>query len=169
MAEPSWLTVGKALIGTHEISGKNDNPVIMGMAKELGGDIAKEYVHDEVPWCALFANYVLHKSGIAGTNTLWALDFASWGMRLAGPALGAIAPMKRSGGGGHVVFIVGRDAHGNLMGLGGNQSDAVNIKPFPLWRPLSFRWPKEAELPKDMGFARLPLMSSTGKIVGKES
>lgn len=28
-------------------------------------------------------------------------------------------------GGGHIAIVVGRDQHGNIMGLGGNQSDAV--------------------------------------------
>jgi len=126
---PTWLVKAIAHIGTHEIAGSRDNPIIMTWAKELGGDIAREYDHDEIPWCALFANAVLHEDGKAGTSTLWALDFAKWGQKLEGPAVGAFAAMRRNGG-GHITIVVGRDQHGNVMCCGGNQSDAVNIKPF---------------------------------------
>ena len=65
---------------------------------------------------------VLTKVGIKGTETLWALDWDKWGQKLPGPAVGAFAPMKREGG-GHIAIVVGRDTRGNLMCLGGNQSD----------------------------------------------
>ena len=118
----------------------------MGWARELGGTIVRDYAHDEIPWCALFANAVLREDGKAGTGTLWALDFARWGQKLQGPAVGAFAPMTR-GGGGHVGIVVGRDRNGNLMCCGGNQSDAVNVKPFDRKRVVSYRWPREASLP----------------------
>jgi hypothetical protein len=66
---PTWLVKAIAHIGKHEIAGSRDNPIIMTWAKELGGDIAREYDHDEIPWCALFANAVLHEDGKAGTST----------------------------------------------------------------------------------------------------
>jgi hypothetical protein len=60
-----------------------------------GGAIAKMYKEDAIPWCALYANMVLIKVGLQGTKTLVALDWSNWGTRLAGPAVGAFAPMKR--------------------------------------------------------------------------
>jgi hypothetical protein len=56
-------------------------------------------------------------------------------LREVGPE--APRPSKRQGG-GHIAIVVGRrDQNGNLMCLGGNQEDAVNIKPFTAERPLS--------------------------------
>ncbi len=133
-----------------------------------GGRIAESYHSDSIPWCALYANMVLTKVGLPGTETLWALDWANWGIKLAGPAVGAFAPMKREGG-GHIAIVVGRDQDNRLMLLGGNQDDAVNIKPFPANRPLSFRWPKEAPAPVRTGFKTLPLVPSEGRSSVKES
>lgn len=171
ISRPLWVEAGIALLGTHESAGSKDNPTIIDWAKEEGGDIAQEYTHDEIPWCALFANHILTKVGLKGTETLWALDFAGhWPcVRLAAPAVGAFAPMKRNGG-GHITIIVGKDQHGNVMGLGGNQSDAVTIAPFALSRlNQGFYWPKGPSLPQYIGFNSLPLINSSGKISTNEA
>ena len=110
---------------------------------------------------------VLTKVGIKGTETLWALDWDKWGKKLGGPAIGAFAPMRRKGG-GHIAIVVGRDQHGHLMCLGGNQNDAVNIKPFPKKRPLSFRWPSGESLPVKVGFNKLPIINSDGRVSMRE-
>jgi len=165
---PLWLLEGLNWVSLAEVSGPADNPEILKWAEAEGGGIAKQYKHDNIPWCALFANMVLTKVGIKGTETLWALDWNSWGQKLAGPAVGAFAPMKRQGG-GHIAIVVGRDTAGNLLCLGGNQQDAVNITPVPPDRPLSFRWPAEVPLPLDVGRDLLPLMSSEAVASRKES
>lgn len=171
ISRPLWVEAGIKLLGTHEGLGSKDNPTIIDWAKDEGGDIAKEYPHDSIPWCALFANHILTKVGLKGTETLWALDFAGkWPcVRLAGPAVGAFAPMKRDGG-GHITIIVGKDQHGNVMGLGGNQSDAVTIAPFNVNRlNQGFYWPKGVTLPTTLGFNSLPLINSSGKISTNEA
>jgi uncharacterized protein (TIGR02594 family) len=171
ISRPLWLEAGINLIGTKEGVGSKDNKVIIDWAKDEGGDIAAEYTHDSIPWCALFENHILTKVGLKGTETLWALDFAGkWpSVRLTGPAVGAIAPMKRVGG-GHVTTVVGRDQHGNIMGLGGNQSDAVNIEPFAVSRlNQGFWWPKGVSLPTKIGFNSLPIVNSNGKLSTNEA
>ena len=171
VGRPLWLEAGIALIGTKEAPGAKDNRVIIDWAKEEGGDIAKEYDHDSIPWCALFANHCLAKADIKGTGTLWALDFAGkWpSVKLSGPAVGAFAPMVRSGG-GHIIQVVGRDQHGYIMGLGGNQSDAVNIEPFPVSRlNRGFWWPKGQPLPAKVGFDNLPIVLSNGQVSHNEA
>src|SRR4051812_29731357 len=92
---PLWLQAGLKLIGVKETIGVKDNSVIIDWAKDEGGDIAKTYTHDSIPWCALFANHCLTRAGIKGTESLWALDFAGqWpSVKLVGPAVGAFAPM----------------------------------------------------------------------------
>lgn len=165
-SRPLWFQAGIALIGTKEFAGARDNPVIIQWAKDEGGDIAKEYTHDSIPWCALFANHCLTKAGLKGTETLWALDFAgNWpSVRLPGPAVGAFAPMLRDGG-GHIMQIAGRDQHGNPMGLGGNQRDAVNIEAFARSRlNKGFWWPKGVSLPPAFGFDSLPVVLSDGRV-----
>ena len=170
ITRPLWLEAGLRYLGTKEFSGSKDNPTIIDWAKEEGGDIASEYTHDSIPWCALFANHILTKVGLKGTETLWALDFAGkWPcVRLAGPAVGAFAPMKRQGG-GHIMVIVGKDQYGNVMGLGGNQSDAVTIAPFAVSRlNQGFYWPKGPSLPTHVGLRSLPLVTSSGKVSTNE-
>lgn len=170
IARPLWFQAGLKLVGLHEGVGAKDNAAIIDWAKDLGGDIGKEYTHDSIPWCALFANHCLAQAGLKGTGTLWALDFAGkWpSVRLSGIAVGAFAPMVRSGG-GHIIQIAGRDQRGNVMGLGGNQSDQVSVEAFPISRlNKGFWWPASQPLPKT-GFATLPVVSSNGTVSTKES
>jgi uncharacterized protein (TIGR02594 family) len=171
IARPLWLQAGLGLLGTKEGPGALDNPTILEWAKEEGGEIAKEYTHDAIPWCCLFANHCLTLAGLKGTGTLWALDFAGhWpSVKLTGPAVGAFAPMKRPGG-GHIIQIVGKDQRGNVMGLGGNQADEVSIRPFPRARlNQGFWWPEGIPTPIVSGFDNLPVVQSDGKVSTRES
>jgi len=73
-------------------------------------------------------------------------------------------------GGGHIGIVVGLDQHGNAMLLGGNQSDAVNIKPFARSRlNKGFWWPASVPLPGKIGFSSLPIVQSDGKISRNEA
>jgi uncharacterized protein (TIGR02594 family) len=167
---PLWFEAGLQLLNTKEEPGKQDNEQIIDWAHDEGGDIAKEYTHDSIPWCGLFANHCLTKAGLKGTETLWALDFAGkWpSVRLAGVAVGAFAPMLRNGG-GHIIMIAGKDQHGNIMGLGGNQGDKVSIVPFPVSRlNKGFWWPAGEPLPKT-GFSSLPVVTSSGRVSSNEA
>lgn len=168
ISAPLWLQAGLKLLHTPERVNGRSNPEIIEWAKEEGGDIAKEYTNTATAWCALGVDHCLTLAGIKGTGTLWALDYANWGVPLLGPAVGAIAPMKRVGG-GHVTIVAGKDAHGNLMCLGFNQGDTVSVIPFPASRPVAFRWPKEAVLPTEIGINKLPIVSASGAVTSKES
>ncbi len=171
VSRPLWLEAGIKLVGVKEILGSKDNKTIIQWAKEEGGNVEKTYTHDSIPWCALFANHILTKVGLKGTETLWALDFAGkWpATKLAGPAVGAFAPMLRNGG-GHIIVVVGKDQHGNIMGLGGNQSDQVSIIPFPVARlNKGFWWPKDVSTPWNIGLNTLPIVKSNGQLSTKEA
>lgn len=171
IGQPLWLQAGIKLIGIHEGPGAKDNQTIIDWAKDEGGDIAKEYTHDSIPWCALFAGHCLTLAGLKGPGTLWALDFAGkWhSVKLLGPAVGAFAPMLRNGG-GHIIQVVGKDQRGNIMGLGGNQSDQVSIVPFPMSRlNKGFWWPSSVVLPKATGISALPIVRSDGRISSNEA
>jgi uncharacterized protein (TIGR02594 family) len=70
-------------------------------------------------WCARFTNFVLNRSGYRGTGSDAALSFRSYGRRVPGPRIGAIAVMRRKGG-GHVGIVSGIDRHGNPILISGN-------------------------------------------------
>jgi uncharacterized protein (TIGR02594 family) len=70
-------------------------------------------------WCAAFMNFVLQRAGHGGTGSNFAKSFASFGQRVSGPQVGAIAVMSRRGG-GHVGVVSGIDASGNPVIISGN-------------------------------------------------
>jgi uncharacterized protein (TIGR02594 family) len=86
-----------------------------------------------------------------------------WGQVILSPALGCVVVYERKGG-GHVGFVVGRDEHGNLMTLGGNQGDRVSIRPFEMSRVLGYRWPPQYPV---IPAGLLPVVASDG-IVSKQ-
>ena len=75
-------------------------------------------------WCARFMNMVLERSGHHGTGSDLARSFASYGQRVSGPQVGAIAVMGRRGG-GHVGVVSGIDANGNPIVVSGNNGHRV--------------------------------------------
>lgn len=167
---PLWLQAGLRWLGTKERPGSGNNSVIIDWAKEEGGNIAKTYTHDSIPWCALFTNTMLTEAGLPGTESLWALDFAGkWpSINLQEPAVGAFAPMVRNGG-GHIICIVGRFGNGLIAGLGGNQGDAVTIAGFPMSRlNKGFWWPASVPRPRATGFNSLPIVGTSGKVSSNE-
>ncbi len=75
-------------------------------------------------WCARFMNMVLRRTGHRGTGSDLARSFASYGRRVPGPRVGAIAVMGRRGG-GHVGVVSGIDAKGNPIIVSGNHGHRV--------------------------------------------
>jgi uncharacterized protein (TIGR02594 family) len=75
-------------------------------------------------WCATFMNFVLERTGHRGTGSNMANSFASYGHRVSGPQVGAIAVMSRRGG-GHVGVVSGFDASGNPILISGNNGNRV--------------------------------------------
>ncbi|EKS32729.1 TIGR02594 family protein [Afipia clevelandensis] len=76
-------------------------------------------------WCARFMNMVLERSGHKGTGSDMARSFASYGHRISGPQVGAIAVMSRGRRGGHVGVVSGIDAKGNPIVISGNHGHRV--------------------------------------------
>lgn len=79
-------------------------------------------------WCARFMNMVLERTGHHGTGSDMARSFASYGQRVSGPQVGAIAVMARRGG-GHVGVVSGIDAQGNPIVISGNNGNRVRETP----------------------------------------
>jgi hypothetical protein len=103
------LLIALSKYGLKEIAGDKDNEEIISMARELN---FKNYIHDEISWCALFANWVLKQCNKETTGSL----------------------MARS----HVGFFISVDEN-NFYVLAGNQSNMVNISAHPKENLLGFR------------------------------
>lgn len=165
MSGPQWLDIARKYIGEREIKGAKHNPLIVKWFKDIGAGWFKD---DETAWCGAFVGGVLVEAGFkppAKGEGARARAWLDYGVKLDRPAVGAIVIFARDGG-GHVGFIVGKDQHGNLMVLGGNQSDAVNIKPFAKARVLGYRWPSKWPLEERFN---LPIVNSDGKLSTNEA
>jgi uncharacterized protein (TIGR02594 family) len=91
-------------------------------------------------WCARFMNMVLQHSGYHGTGSDLARSFASYGQRVSGPQIGAIAVMGRRGG-GHVGIVSGIDAGGNPILISGNNGNRVREAPISRGRVYAYVMP----------------------------
>jgi uncharacterized protein (TIGR02594 family) len=137
-----WLIEAARLITTREIVGPEHNPVIMNWAKDLNVG----YASDEVAWCGLFVGHCvgsqLPEEGLPD-NILGAQRWRKFGREVK-PQFGSVLVFwrgKPSSWKGHVGFYWAEDkTHYHV--LGGNQSNAVNVKRLPKKRFLAARWPK---------------------------
>jgi uncharacterized protein (TIGR02594 family) len=91
-------------------------------------------------WCARFMNFVLERTGHHGTGSDMASSFASYGQRVSGPQVGAIAVMARRGG-GHVGVVSGIDAQGNPIVISGNNGNRVREAPVSRGRIYAYVMP----------------------------
>lgn len=126
-------------IGTTEGAGPENNPVIMDMYASVGHDWVE---HDSVAWCAAFVGHCLERAGLRSTRQLTARSYLEWGVPVesadAQPGDIGVIPRGSSGWQGHVFFI-DRIEGPWVWGLGGNQSDAVNVKRYPVSKLLGVR------------------------------
>lgn len=145
--ELPWLAEARKHIGLKEIPGAKHNPVIQAWLKEMGsftGAAKSWYSDDETPWCGLFVGYCLGKAGRAVIKDWYrAKAWAAAGLtKLPDPAYGSIGFKSRQGG-GHVFFVVGKDAKGRILGLGGNQGNTISIVPFNPADIDGYFWPSK--------------------------
>lgn len=140
---PVWLVEARRYLGTTEVPGPSNNPVIMRMAENL--DMA--YSGDDVPWCGLFVAACMavgapHEP--QNFNRLGARQWLQYGTS-CGEYAGAIAVFWRThptdSWHGHVGFVTGVN-NTHLRILGGNQSDAVNERWMSRNRLLGLRGPR---------------------------
>lgn len=153
MNDPAWLKAALADIGTREIPGLKHNPAIL----RWWTLIRAPFTDDETPWCAAFVGGKLEEVGIRSSRSAAARSYLQWGVGLKKPVRGCIVVFSRPGSSwsGHVGFVAGRTRDGDLAVLGGNQSNAVNIKPFGLNRVLGYRWPKGIAVTSELPTLRI--------------
>jgi uncharacterized protein (TIGR02594 family) len=139
-AEAPWLEAARALIGTTEDPGTANDASVTAMFRDSVGQVHP----DSVPWCAALTGACLKRTGYKGSGSLMARSYLNWGTKLTEPRKGAVVVLERGAApAGHVGFVERWNAT-SVWILGGNQSDAVNIKSFPRGKVLGFRWPSEA-------------------------
>jgi uncharacterized protein (TIGR02594 family) len=92
-------------------------------------------------WCARFMNFVLQRLGYRGTGSDMAQSFASYGTRISGPQVGAIAVFSRGVRGGHVGVVSGVDEKGNPIIISGNHNNSVAEAPYPRSRVRAYVLP----------------------------
>ncbi|QZH75886.1 MAG: TIGR02594 family protein [Erythrobacter sp.] len=137
-----WMQVALQEFHTRETRGARHTPRILEYHATCAGGTRD----DETAWCSAFANWVMAQIGLEGTGRANARSWLTWGNAVPTNSYhyGAVTVLwrvsKRSWK-GHVAFLAGVEGD-NLILLGGNQGDAVSLRPYPKSRLLSFRWPE---------------------------
>jgi uncharacterized protein (TIGR02594 family) len=137
LADANASFSNSTLVGGESLSGGfGSSNVVADARRYLGGNPTGR----GSLWCARFMNMVLQESGYRGTGSDLARSFASYGHRVSGPQVGAIAVMGRRGG-GHVGIITGIDAHGNPIMISGNNGNRVREAPISRGRIYAYVMP----------------------------
>lgn len=134
-----WIDEATAHLGLYEIPGPKTNPTLGLWLHNLKA----WWTDDTTPWCGLFVAHCLQTAKRAIPKEWYrAKAYMGYGTPLKEPAYGCIAVKSRKGG-GHVFFIVGKTASGDLVGLGGNQGNNVCYAKFKRSDIEYFCWPDQ--------------------------
>ena len=136
--KPAWLEIAEGYIGTKEIAGAGNSPVITKWLISL-----KAWWRDDLtPWCGVFCGECMRQAGVSYPKAYYrAGAWLDWGRTLDEPLLGCIAVKSRKGG-NHVFLVAGISQDGNsVIGLGGNQHDSVSYAVFNYSEITGWRWP----------------------------
>lgn len=141
---PAWLDIAwqQEGAGVEEIGGPQANASVVAYFREINRPDATS---DEIPWCAAFYFWCLFKAGadlssIPKADRLLAYSATKFGTRISGPKLGCGCVMKREGG--HHVFFVTKWTDTVITGIGGNQSNKVDVEDFKRTADMIFMWPE---------------------------
>lgn len=162
--------LAQAEVGTAEWKNGN-NPKVVAYFKDSGNAGVKD---DETAWCAAFVGAMLKRAGLKGTGKLNARSYLEWGTPVdrkdAKPGDIVIFKRGNSSWQGHVAFFV-KDRGALIDVLGGNQSDAVNVKGYQAAMLLGIRRAsakaKPTTAPKTPAQAQKPAKPSAIKETGK--
>lgn len=130
-----------SLYGLREITGHQDNPIIVQMFNDMGYDGAK--LKDETSWCALLVGWCCKVTGHKHTGRLDARSYLKLEEETNDPVLGDIVVFWRESiesWKGHVGFYI-RTEGNYVWVLGGNQSNQLIISRYLKSRVLGYRKP----------------------------
>ena len=125
------------LASARALAQSHSNSAFGGMTSNALVSEARKYIGTNPTgrgslWCGAFMDMVLKRTGHAGGGNL-AKAYASYGTRVSGPQVGAIAVMGRRGG-GHVGVVSGVDPNGNPIIVSGNHNHTVAESVYPAGR-----------------------------------
>lgn len=129
--------------GLREIKGQEHEPLILEMFATVGHQWVRD---DETAWCAACMGYVLDKAGMKHTGKLNARSYLdlSGEIDIDEAVPGDIVIFSRGnpdGWQGHVAVYYDRASNGDIICIGGNQSDMVKKSTYRLDRLLGVRRP----------------------------
>lgn len=128
------LKTAQKYVGIHEQPGPGSNPFVAQCLAVCGYAGEDDSV---IPWCACFISKVAKECGYSlPDECAAAISWRHWGVGIEDPEVGCIVVFP------HHVAIVEDFDDDRLYCLGGNQSDAVNTKPFRYDNVVAFRKPK---------------------------
>jgi uncharacterized protein (TIGR02594 family) len=139
--------IAMRFVGLREVPGVGSNPAVLAMLK-LDGEWPQD---DDVPWCSAFVNYCAWLLKLPRSKSLRARSWLETGRPIAlydAESAFDVVIFSRGGGDqpgpevikapGHVGLFAGVE-NGNILVLGGNQGNAVNVSPYPASRLLGVR------------------------------
>ena len=139
MINQDLLAWARSYIGTSEVIGDVNNPIIMEWARILG---VTHYTNDDREWCGLAMAFFAHVCGAEKPSSfLLARNWLSVGAPVLRPIPGDVVVFWRGapdGFDGHVALYEGEDA-ASIWTLGGNQIDSVRQYFYPRERVLGYR------------------------------
>lgn len=174
---PLMVRIALEMLGTLEGPGTADNPMVIGWADEVArlckrpydNWAADFYNRDSIPWCGLFMAVVAARASqgreerFPPNKYLSALAWSNWGVTVPPDdiCVGDVVVLVRQGG-GHVFLAVGTSAdRKRVMGIGGNQGNAVTIAEFDARRIYAVRRPPYRERPAG---ARPVVVAASGPV-----
>jgi len=138
---PTPYDLAQTHIGTKEIPGKADNPLIVRWLRMIVASINSE----ETAWCSAFVNAMAREAGYEQSGKLNARSWLDVGTKVS---LDKAKPgdvvilwrVARDSWEGHVAFFVKQDTTtASLRLLGGNQGDSVSISSYSAKQLLGIR------------------------------
>ncbi len=113
--------------GLKEIPGVQHNDQILKFFKETGNGKIRT---DEDAWCSVFVSFCAKQNGFVFTKKATAKSWMEVGKEVKNPLPGDVVIFWRDDKNswkGHAAIYIGQDENGDIICIGGNQDDEVNI------------------------------------------
>lgn len=132
------LKVALAEYGITEQQGQVHHPRVLQYFHDIGHRWVQ---NDETAWCSAFVNWVALQACYEYSGALNARSWLKVGTAVTQPEMGDVVVFWRESPQswkGHVGFFI-RATGEHIYVLGGNQLNAVNIRPYPAAHLLGYR------------------------------
>ena len=139
---PRWLVRLLESHGVRETPGPGSTALILEMFKHTRGGVPA--AGDETAWCSAAMCHAFESVGILSTRSKAAISWLGWGLGLSVPRLGCVAVLHRDDPhnpeAAHVALWIARVGAYDIL-YGGNQANALTLRPYLAARVMSYRFP----------------------------